>query len=919
MTKKESHDFRRGSVKHLNFMRNFVCVLLLALNVHHTANAGATLTISPPYISGQPGDEIPITITVRDANGDPASDVQVHFTLHDHSGEFSPRSAVTNSEGIAESLLTLPIRSATIFVRADTNPTVLESMTVKVISTPYRLVIVSGNDQHGATGTHLPSPFIVRVEDINNHALPGKWVTFSVISGGGYVSTTTAWTDSSGEAQTTFTLGAIAGKSVVEVRVRDVLPVHFRATAVAVPEKLLISSGTDQIGFPNTRLAAPLAVQVIDRNGYGVDNVRVTFRVAEGSGRVSPYRIRTDNNGFATTNFTPNAPGTVVVEASAEVLSPVTFTVRVGDPPDKVLSVSGSNQNGAPGTRFANPFVVEVRDVNAEPVAGITVTFTVTAGGGSVSTATATTDANGQAQTYLTLGRTYGANTVKAGVSGVFRKATFRATSQAQVLIDASARPPMYWIDNVVGTLHRLVGTKVENLVPSAQNVTSLAVDEVNGLLYFGVKTGANSGEIRRSDLTGRNLQTIKDGLTSVIGIAVDSSGGKIYWTTVNGKIKSMPTEGGTRATNVLQDLANPTVLTVSNGYLYWAESRGRIRRVNLTADQKVAVNIATGLGEPVSIAVAKGKIYWVEHFGSSRGKLQRANLDGTNIEELKGFTRDVPVGIAVNGSKNKIYWTLSTGKIQRANLAGRFRTDVVPGLMRPGAIALGGAVPDEPVAERTTWTTAQTTISPSRYDVNKDGTVDNTDASLVAEALCDPSGDNQHLDVNEDGVVNFHDLLLVFDNRDDSTAAPAIDIDLAAMDLDFDRVQEQIAVLLASGDTSLAAQQVLLYLQHLLASARPDATVLLTNYPNPFNPETWIPYHLATSTDVKINIYNAQGILVRALTLGHQSAGYYTSQGRAAYWDGRNALGERVASGIYFYQLETDEISPVRKMVILK
>ena len=101
--------------------------------------------------------------------------------------------------------------------------------------------------------------------------------------------------------------------------------------------------------------------------------------------------------------------------------------------------------------------------------------------------------------------------------------------------------------------------------------------------------------------------------------------------------------------------------------------------------------------------------------------------------------------------------------------------------------------------------------------------------------------------------------------------------------------------------------------------SSSPDTTILLNNYPNPFNPETWIPYHLATNTDVKIHIYNSRGTLVRALTLGHQPAGYYTSRSRAAHWDGCNALGERVASGIYFYQLLTDEISPMRKMIILK
>ena len=98
-----------------------------------------------------------------------------------------------------------------------------------------------------------------------------------------------------------------------------------------------------------------------------------------------------------------------------------------------------------------------------------------------------------------------------------------------------------------------------------------------------------------------------------------------------------------------------------------------------------------------------------------------------------------------------------------------------------------------------------------------------------------------------------------------------------------------------------------------------PKETSLLPNYPNPFNPETWIPYHLASRTDVTINIYNAQGILVRALMLGHQSAGYYTDRDRAAYWDGRNTLGEQVASGIYYYTLTAGDFGATRRMLILK
>ena len=101
-----------------------------------------------------------------------------------------------------------------------------------------------------------------------------------------------------------------------------------------------------------------------------------------------------------------------------------------------------------------------------------------------------------------------------------------------------------------------------------------------------------------------------------------------------------------------------------------------------------------------------------------------------------------------------------------------------------------------------------------------------------------------------------------------------------------------------------------------------PKETALLANYPNPFNPETWIPFRLAspepnTLTDVTLSIYAADGKLVRTLALGQLPAGTYQSRSRAAYWDGRNAQGEPVASGVYFYTLEAGDFSATRKMVI--
>ena len=136
---------------------------------------------------------------------------------------------------------------------------------------------------------------------------------------------------------------------------------------------------------------------------------------------------------------------------------------------------------------------------------------------------------------------------------------------------------------------------------------------------------------------------------------------------------------------------------------------------------------------------------------------------------------------------------------------------------------------------------------------------------------------------------------------------------------VDGNSVQAQLQRLRDHSDGSLKDQRVIALLESVLASMQPDKTVLLSNYPNPFNPETWIPYRLAKAADVQITVYNAHGTVVRHLELGHQSVGYYTSRGRAAYWNGCNDFGERVASGVYFYQLQADTVSPLRKMVILK
>ena len=119
--------------------------------------------------------------------------------------------------------------------------------------------------------------------------------------------------------------------------------------------------------------------------------------------------------------------------------------------------------------------------------------------------------------------------------------------------------------------------------------------------------------------------------------------------------------------------------------------------------------------------------------------------------------------------------------------------------------------------------------------------------------------------------------------------------------------------------DGSLAFQQGIANLQRLLALSIPEKTVLLTNYPNPFNPETWIPYQLSEPAEVTLRIYAVSGALVRTLNLGHQPVGIYHQRSRAAYWNGKNELGESVASGVYFYTLTAGDFTATRKMLIIK
>ena len=200
--------------------------------------------------------------------------------------------------------------------------------------------------------------------------------------------------------------------------------------------------------------------------------------------------------------------------------------------------------------------------------------------------------------------------------------------------------------------------------------------------------------------------------------------------------------------------------------------------------------------------------------------------------------------------------------------------------------------------------------------DVNGDGVVNVIDLALVA--LQFGLTGQIDADVNGDGVVDIDDLIQVASSIGNTGQAPQAQ-PLALTTITPTDVQSWIAQAEALKRTDAMTQRGIRFLAQLLSALTPKETLLLPNYPNPFNPETWIPYHLSQDADVALTIYDTSGQVVRRLDLGHQQAGYYTDRTKAAYWDGRNDMGEQVASGLYFYHLKAGDYTALRRMVIVK
>ena len=661
-----------------------------------------------------------------------------------------------------------------------------------------------------------------------------------------------------------------------------------------------------------------LILEVRDSNNLAFAGVPVTFTVTSGGGTLSVTSTTTDGKGRAQSTLTLGSDGdTNIVRANVEGISEsMTFSDVQANIPDSNLRAAieealGKKERGpiAPGEMAA---LARLKAPNAN-ITDLT----------GLEHATNLTELHLGAEWVEAEGTWKTSNSVSnlaplAGLTNLTRL-DLRGNNIAD-LSHLARLTNLTWLglwDNRISDLSplseltnltelRLGGNSISNLSPLA-GLTNLATLLLQSNSSSNLSPLAGLTNLTRLGLAGNGISDLSPlaGLTNLATLGLHG----------NGISDLSPLAGLTNLTKVVlryNNISDLSALVTNTGL----RNGGTVNvKGNPLSYQSIHTHIPALQNRGVTVEFDnRAHSALLKISGDNQNGALLVRLSQPFVVEAQDANGSPLTGISVRFAVTAGGGTLST-TITRTDTNGRAQSTLTLGPnLGTNTVSVSATGIESPA---TFYAIADSELPQTTADVNGDGSVNFLDLILITSNLGN-TGANLAADVSGDGVVDILDIVLVTGTFDSAAAAPSAQPQVSET-LTAVEIQGWLTDASSLEGKDPIMKRGIMVLEQLLISLTPTETELLANYPNPFNPETWIPYRLAEDAFVTLTIYDGSGHAVRTLDVGHQIASAYENRSKALYWDGRNNLGEQVASGVYFYTLTAGGYSATRKMVILK
>ena len=731
---------------------------------------------------------------------------------------------------------------------------------------------VSGDNQSGVPGAVIANPFVIEVRDENLSTLEGISVTFAITAGGGTLNVTRTTTDKNGAAQSTLTLGQTPGTNVVSVSAAGIEgTVTFNAVveaAVNIPDSNLRTAIETALSKAESAPITPSEMATLTRleaseagikNLTGLESATNLTHLDFWKNAISDISPVARLTQLTFLDLTRNSVSNIAPIANLTKLTHLDLD-RNAIMDHSILS------------NLTNLIELDLRGTNTSDLsvlAGLTKLKRLYIDSNEISNLSPLAGLNN----LTNLGLNYNAISDLSPLRGLTNLGWLRFVgnniTDLSPLVANTGLGEGDWIDvrenplNAAAIKVHIPALQSRGVTVEFDNRLEMEQNKITGpWLWVIAPTAPGQGGRQSNDvdsLAAASGGDVTEADVAANGAKEGDAVGNYVWTL--GRIAAT---GGNNVNDVINGIG------MAQGDVDDHSSYALITLESVTAQSNVTMQV----GSDDSIKVwLNGEV--VHNKPVNRGASDFQDSFKVNLKKGDNL-------LLVKVSERDGAWSMFVG----------IDADVNAVYKRPADVVVSA-------------------------DVNSDGNVNVLDLVVIASALGN-AGTNPAVDVNRDGVVSVLDLILVAGMFDGAAAAPSAQPQVPET-LTAVEVQGWLTDAKALEVRDPIMKRGFAVLEQLLISLTPKETELLPNYPNPLNPETWIPYRLAEDAFVTLTIYDTVGQIVRTLEIGHRIASAYENRSNAIYWDGRNDVGERMASGVYFYTLSAGEYFATRRMLIIK